>query len=92
MALAYRAGQTVYQLAEAYGINRHTVAQHLRASGVRMRLDGMTTEQIEQAAVLYESGWSLARIADRFDVTAKTVRTRLREQGVPMRDSHGRPR
>lgn len=88
----YRSGQTVYQLADKYGIHRHTVSQHLRTAGVRMRLDGMTPTQIDQAVQLYGSGLSLARIAELFGVTAKTVHSRLRERGVQFRDTHGRPR
>lgn len=88
----YQSGLTVYQLADKYGIHRHTVSKHLRAAGVRLRLDGLTAEQIDEAVQLYASGWSLARIAARFDVTSKTVQARLRERGVSFRDTHGRDR
>ena len=60
----YRAGQTVYQLADKYGIHRRTISKHLRSAGVRLRLDGLTIEQIDEAEQLYASGQSLARIAD----------------------------
>ena len=46
----YRSGLTVYQLANKYGIHRHTVSKHLRDAGVRLRLDGMTAEQIGRAS------------------------------------------
>jgi DNA-binding CsgD family transcriptional regulator len=87
----YQSGLTVYQLADKYGIHRHTVSSHLRAAGIRLRLDGLTTQQVDEAAQLYGSGWSLGRIAERFGVAHTTVRTRLRERGVKMRDTHGRP-
>lgn len=88
----YQAGQTIYQLAKSYGVNRHTVTRHLRRAGIRLRMDGLSPEQIEQAVDLYAQGWSLAKIAAKFGVTADTVRARLLEQGVRMRDTHGRQR
>jgi len=87
----YQAGATCYQLAERHGIHRNTVTKHLRRTGIRLRLDGLTAQQIEQGIVLYTSGHSLARIAQQFGVTANTVQARLKEAGVPMRDTHGRP-
>lgn len=92
LAKHYRSGLTVYQLAAKYGIHRHTVSRHLREAGVRLRLDGMTAEQIDAAVQLYASGWSLARIAERFGVTATTVHKRLRERSVHFRDTQGRAR
>ena len=88
----YRSGLTVYQLADKYGIHRHTVSKHLRDAGVRLRLDGMAPKQIDEAVQLYNSGLSLARIAELFGVTASTVHKRLRERGVPIRDTQGRDR
>jgi hypothetical protein len=64
----------------------------LRAAGVRLRLDGLSLEQIDHAERLYRSGLSLARVADRLGVTANTVQARLRERAVPMRDAQGRVR
>jgi DNA-directed RNA polymerase specialized sigma24 family protein len=92
LVTSYQAGATVHELATKFGIHRHTVSKHLRTAGVRLRLDGLNLDQIDQAEQLYCSGLSLARIADRLGVTANTVHARLRERGVPMRDTQGRVR
>jgi transposase-like protein len=81
----YKAGQTTYQLARTHGLNRNTVAMHLRTAGVTIRMDGMTPEQIEQAVEYYRAGWSLAKIGREVGADAETVRKRLCERGVPMR-------
>lgn len=86
----YLAGQTTYELAAAYNVHRHTVTRHLRKAGIRLRLDGLTAEQVDEAVQLYTQGWSLARVASRLGVTADTVRARLLERGIRTRDSHGR--
>jgi DNA-binding CsgD family transcriptional regulator len=92
LIIHYHSGQTVYQLADKYGIHRHTVSKHLRDAGVRLRLDGLTAQQIDEAVQTYESGLSLVSVAERFGVAPRTVLARPRERGVRMRDTHGRAR
>lgn len=88
----YKAGTTVYQCGEKFGINRTTVSAILKRAGVKMRGQGLTTEQIDEAVRLYEAGQSLARTATRFGCDAQTVRRRLIERGVQMRGTNGRSR
>jgi hypothetical protein len=78
---------TTYQLARKHGLNRNTVAAHLRSAGVTIRMDGMTPDQIEFAANCYQAGWSLARIGLEVGADAETVRKRLWEQGVTLRST-----
>lgn len=87
----YRAGATVYQLGEQFGIDRRTVGTILKRHGVQTRRQRLSPAQTDEAVELYESGWSLARIAERVGVTPTTVHRRLRDRGVRMRDTHGRP-
>lgn len=91
LTAAYQAGDTVYDLAEHFKINRKTVSSVLHRAGVQIR-GRLTAEQVDQAVQLYASGQSLARIADKLDTTANTVRARLFERGVRTRDRHGRGR
>jgi hypothetical protein len=86
----YRAGGTVYQLGEQFGIDRRTVGAILKRNGVVTRGGGLSPTQIDEAVELYESGWSLARIAERVGVTPTTVHRRLRDPGVRMRAPCGR--
>lgn len=90
MIEGYEAGDTVYELGDQFGISRQTVGKILKREGVRMRRQGLTSEQVDEAARLYDAGWSLARIGERMSVDATTVLNRLRERGVRMRDTHGR--
>jgi DNA-directed RNA polymerase specialized sigma24 family protein len=88
----YRAGATVYELGDRFGINRRTVSVILHRREVPMRRQGLLLEQIDEAVRLYKSGWSLARIGQRMSVDPTTVLNRLRERGVKMRDTHGHER
>ena len=73
----YLAGQTVYELAAEFGIERRTVSAHLHRRGVPMRRRGLSLAQKEEAFALRDRGWSLARIGARFDVSPGTVRAHL---------------
>jgi transposase-like protein len=81
----YRAGATVYQLAEQFGIERRTVGKHLRAHGVDTTPPALRPDDVLRAVELYREGWSLARIGQKFGAAADTVRKRLIEAGVRMR-------
>ncbi|GLZ06788.1 helix-turn-helix domain containing protein [Actinomadura sp. NBRC 104412] len=86
---AYRAGATVYELGRRFGIHRNTVSKILKRQGVRMRMGGMSPEQIDEAVNLYQEGWSLARIGKHMGVDGQTVRSRLLERGVKLRPRPG---
>jgi DNA-directed RNA polymerase specialized sigma24 family protein len=85
----YKAGATVYQLGQRFGINRQTVSKILKRYGIKMRMGGLTPDQVDEAVQLYEGGWSLARIGKRMGVNDNTVRSRLLERGVRMRPRRG---
>ncbi|MBD8053584.1 helix-turn-helix domain-containing protein [Rhodococcus ruber] len=73
----YLAGETVYELAAEFGIERRTVSAHLHRRGVPMRRRGLSLAQKEEAFALRDRGWSLAQIGARFDVAPGTVRSTL---------------
>lgn len=73
----YLVGQTVYELAAEFGVERRTVSAHLHRRGVPMHRRGLSPVQKEEAFALRDRGWSLARIGARFDVSAGTVRNHL---------------
>jgi hypothetical protein len=70
----YRAGKTVFQLADQFGIDRRTVGRHLRKRGIDTTPPGLQPEDVAAAADLYRSGWSLARIGDKYGTASTTVR------------------
>lgn len=90
MVADYARGATVYDLAEKFGCNRRTVSALLKRSGVVMRNQPMSSDQINEAVRRYESGQSLAAVAAVLETSSKTILARLRERGVKMRDTHGR--
>lgn len=57
----YRAGATVYQLGDQFGVSRQTVGKILNRHGAEMRKRGLSIEQINEAVRLYEADQSLAR-------------------------------
>jgi DNA-binding CsgD family transcriptional regulator len=88
----YQRGETTRQIAARHGIGHGRVGLVLRRAGVRLRLDGLTSAEIDLAAETYAGGASLANVANLLNSTANTVRTRLIERGIVMRDLHGNPR
>lgn len=44
----YRAGATVYELGERFGIERRTVSVILKRNGVQMRRQGLTDNQVRE--------------------------------------------
>ncbi|WP_412519271.1 helix-turn-helix domain-containing protein [Actinomadura madurae] len=87
----YRAGATVYELGDRFGIERRTVSNILHRYGVPRRRHGLTPEQVDDAIHLYTLGWFLARVGDHLGVNHTTVLNKLRERGIPTCDTHGRP-
>ncbi len=88
----YRAGATVYELADRFGIERRTVSSILHRHGVPMRRRGLSPGQVDTAIHLYKLGWSLARVGNHLGVNHTTVLAALRRRGIPTRDPHGRAR
>ncbi|MGV8083438.1 MAG: helix-turn-helix domain-containing protein [Coriobacteriia bacterium] len=90
MVVDYRAGRTVYELADKFECARETVSLHLRAKGVRMRMQPLSEQLVDEIVRLYESGLSCAKVAKAVGVDEKTVWNRLKERGVAMRGAHER--
>jgi len=85
LVAAYRAGASVYELAEQFGCRRQTVSAWLKSQGVQMRGRPLTPAQIDEAERLYAAGRSLASVGEQLGVWSSTVRKYLRTRGVVMR-------
>jgi DNA-binding CsgD family transcriptional regulator len=87
----YRAGDTIIQLADRFGINRTTVIAHLDRRGVQRRAIAKQWdhETLTSAARTYQNGYSLADIAAQFGLDPSTVANRFRRAGVPIRPRRG---
>lgn len=92
MANKYQTGATVYQLAQEFGISRHTVSDRLKKAGITMRLQPPRSELIDEMVGLYVSGLSLVEVGDLVGTSPGTVHRYTRIRGIQMRDSHGRKR
>ncbi len=88
----YRAGKTTRQIAEATGAHRHTIANRLKAAGIRLRRGKISQDEIAKLIRLYESGLSLAAVGKRLNLDAQTVLNYLRGSGSATRDTHGMAR
>ncbi len=75
----YLAGETVYQLGDAFDINRKTVSKILKRQGVTTRYRKLTAADLDRAVRLHESGLSLAEIGKRLDVQPSTVHYHLKQ-------------
>jgi hypothetical protein len=69
----YEAGDTTQQIGTLYGISKTRVATVLRDQGITIRRQGLTNEQVREAAKLYVSGKSLGWLAARFGVSHTTI-------------------
>lgn len=86
----YRAGSSVYQLAERFGIHRITIGRHLRSRGIDTTAPALTEEQVREAVEHYADSWSCKKIAKHLGVGAETVRVSLAKAGVQLRGAHER--
>jgi transposase-like protein len=86
---AYKAGATILELAESYGIARTTVMTHLNRMAVPRRVIGADLINVQQAAELYEAGASLKDLGQRYGCHPETVRNALLRAGVTMRPRPG---
>lgn len=84
---SYRAGQTVYELADQFGISRNTASKILHRNDVPIRHRGLSADQITEALRLRSRGWSPPQIGHRLGVSAVTIRRRLREHAATQRIS-----
>jgi hypothetical protein len=91
MVAAYRAGDSIEQLADRYGVHRTTVIAHLGRRQVQLRptFAPWDHDALTAAAAYYASGASLATVADRFGVDPSTVANRFRRGGIPIRPRRG---
>lgn len=88
----YKSGISTNQLMVGHHLAKRTIAVLLKSNGVTMRRQGLSEQDIQEAAALYEDGWSLAWIAaNRFDgISPTTVSRALRWHGIKPHGPGGR--
>jgi hypothetical protein len=85
----YEAAQTTQQIATHYGIFQNPCCHRPPRKGVTIRRQGLTDEQLTEAAKLYAEGDSLLSVGAHFGVSQTTIATALRRQGVQLRPRPG---
>jgi DNA-binding CsgD family transcriptional regulator len=86
----YEAGATTYDLADQFGIGRETVANRLKAEGIKLRRTKLTETDLARAIELYASGMSTIKIGDILARRHSTVWYALKTAGVQLRGAHER--
>lgn len=81
----YQAGETIYELSDAYGINRRTVSIILKREGIATRHRKLSDDDITDAIELYESGRSLVDVGAELNVNAGTILNHLKRRGIARR-------
>jgi DNA invertase Pin-like site-specific DNA recombinase len=82
MAARYQEGATVYELATEFGCSRLTVADRLKKSGITMRGQSPTSEDIDSMVKLHASGLSPMEVGKQIGFCANTVRNSLRGRQI----------
>jgi len=90
LVAGYRAGSSVYELAERHRVDRKTVSIILERRGVPRRYRLIEGEQLAEAIKAYESGDSLATLGAQMGVSPYTIRRALLGAGVTIRPRPGR--
>jgi len=67
------------------GVSKSRESARLRTHGVTLRRQGLTDEQVIEAANFYTADRSLAWLAVRYTVSPMTVSRALRHHGVTLR-------
>ena len=87
----YKAGETMVELGEHFGINRRTVSIHLQRSGIPSRHRTMDESKIARCIELYQSGLSLVSVGEVLGIDQATVRRALLSAGISSRPRRGSP-
>lgn len=85
VARRYEAGESMGELAAAFGCHRSAIKRALEAHDIELRDWRTRLVDVERAKAMYESGSTAAQIAAVLGVSATAVLTHLRSAGVVLR-------
>lgn len=85
----YESGVPSTHLTRIYGLGKGSILKLLKEAGVQMRHQGLSSDNLEEAAALYREGWSLPRVAERFGCSVGSIRKEFRNHGVQIRSPNG---
>jgi len=89
---AYKAGVSLAELQEQFGLSRGSVQRVLREAGVRRRRKSLTDTEVAALVERYEAGLTIREIAEERRLPKTTVQDALAWAGVEMRSAARRQR
>lgn len=81
----YESGDTTEQIGNRYSISKTRVATVLREQGIDIRRQGLTQEQVSEAAGLYAKGRSLAWLGPATTSPTRPLPPRFGGKGIQLR-------
>lgn len=78
MRKRYEDGATVYEIGAEFRVDRRTVAERLKKSGVSLRGKSPSEDAIVAMIALHDSGLSMFEIGKKLGFCYNTVRTHVR--------------
>jgi uncharacterized protein (DUF433 family) len=84
---AYKAGASLAELQEQFGLSRGSVQRVLREAGVRRRPKSLTDTEVAGLVERYEAGLTIREIAEERRLPKTTVQDALAWAGVEMRSA-----
>jgi DNA invertase Pin-like site-specific DNA recombinase len=80
----YQAGTKVRELAEEFGVHKHTVSAHLARRGIPTRIGGRVVDEAAALEIirLYAGGQTMDAIAAELGIAQSTVSRALKEEGL----------
>jgi DNA-directed RNA polymerase specialized sigma24 family protein len=89
---AYRAGASLTELQQQFGLSRGSVQRLLREAEIRRRRKSLTNTEIEVLVKQYEGGLTIREIADEQRLPKTTVQDALAKAMIKMRPAARRRR
>jgi predicted DNA binding protein len=77
LQVAYRAGASLAELQQQFGLSRGSVQRILREAGVRRRNKSLTDDEVEVLVKRYKAGQTIREIAVERDLAKTTVQDAL---------------
>jgi DNA-binding CsgD family transcriptional regulator len=87
LVAAYKAGDSIAELAARFSINRSTVFKHLQTADVARRYPALDSNQCDEVCRLYAKGLNSTEIGKTFAVSADTILRALKRGGIKIRDT-----
>jgi DNA-binding CsgD family transcriptional regulator len=91
LVASYETVRNIRQVADAFGLYRETVREHLKRRGIEVRqVRSMTDKERAQAVELYETSHSSVIVDQKLGFSNHTILNALRAAGAEVRKQPGR--